>query len=187
MAEIPVEKKGGLSWLWILLAVILIALLVWWFMGTDDDDEADVTSTAQVEETVEPETVDETPANDTSTAGTPGAEAGTLAAILANPDAYYDEEFAGEVDVGETLTDRGFWVEQDGNRMFALIVDEPREAPVDINPGMELRLTDAEIRRTSSLSDVEGQALDADTRRIADEQSVILVVDEEDIEILSPQ
>jgi hypothetical protein len=181
MAEIPVQKKSSLAWLWIVLAIILVALLIWWFVGNDDnDDEVDVTSTAEVEETIEPE-----PAS--VEAATPAAEAGTLAAILADPDAYYGEEFSGDVEVGETLTDRGFWVEHEGNRLFAMIVDQPREVPLDINPGMQLRVSGGMLRRTSSLSDVDGRALDADTRRIADEQSVIMVVDEENIEILSTQ
>lgn len=37
MAEIPVEKKSSLGWLWILLALLLAALLLWWILGSDDD------------------------------------------------------------------------------------------------------------------------------------------------------
>ncbi|WBY17076.1 hypothetical protein PF049_02625 [Erythrobacteraceae bacterium WH01K] len=39
MAEIPIEKKSGLGWLWLLLAALLIALLAWWLLS--DDDEVD--------------------------------------------------------------------------------------------------------------------------------------------------
>lgn len=37
MAEIPVQKKGGIPWwVWLLLAALAIVLLIWWM--TDDDD-----------------------------------------------------------------------------------------------------------------------------------------------------
>lgn len=39
MAEIPVQKKGGIPWwVWLLLAALAIVLLIWWM--TDDDDDA---------------------------------------------------------------------------------------------------------------------------------------------------
>ncbi|MDT0576729.1 hypothetical protein RM533_11130 [Croceicoccus sp. F390] len=37
MAEIPVEKKSSMSWLWIILAIIVLALLAWWIFSDDDD------------------------------------------------------------------------------------------------------------------------------------------------------
>lgn len=38
MAEIPVEKKSGMGWLWALLALVLAALLLWWLFSEMDDD-----------------------------------------------------------------------------------------------------------------------------------------------------
>lgn len=176
MAEIPVQKKSSMAWLWILLALIAVALLIWW--ATDNDsDEVDLATTTQIEEPMESSA--DLEANATV------AEAGTLAAILANPTTYFGKEYSGEVSVGNSLTDRGFWVESDGNRMFALIVDEPRERPLDINAGQQLRISGGTIRDASSLSDVEGRVLDADTRKIVGEQKVIMVVDEKNIEILT--
>lgn len=44
MAEIPVERKGGIPWwVWLLLALLLLALL-WWLL-VDDDDEVAVVDT----------------------------------------------------------------------------------------------------------------------------------------------
>lgn len=38
MAEIPVERKGGIPWwAWLLLALVAAALLIWAFTGDDDD------------------------------------------------------------------------------------------------------------------------------------------------------
>jgi hypothetical protein len=37
MAEIRVEpKRGGLGWVWLIIALIVVALLVWYFMGNRD-------------------------------------------------------------------------------------------------------------------------------------------------------
>ena len=40
MAEIPVEKKSSLAWLWVLLGLILAALILWWLLSGDDEPEA---------------------------------------------------------------------------------------------------------------------------------------------------
>lgn len=42
MAEIPIEKKSSMGWLWALLALVLAALLVWWLVTAGDDDDADL-------------------------------------------------------------------------------------------------------------------------------------------------
>lgn len=177
MAEIPVHKKSSMAWMWILLALVALALVIWW--ATDNDEDAvDLASDTQIEETIAP-----VADPDADAAIVQGA---TLAAILADPAAHFGTEYTGEVSVGDSLTDRGFWVEHDGERMFALIVDEPRERPLDINAGQRLKISGGEIRDTSSLSDIEGRALDANTRKIAGEQKVIMVVDENNIEVLTP-
>ena len=54
-------------------------------------------------------------------------------AILANPRCISNRN-SRRGSVAGPLTDRGFWVENDGARMFALIIDEPREVEIDINP-----------------------------------------------------
>lgn len=43
MAEIRVEqKRGGLGWLWALIAIIVIALIVWWVLHSRTTDTAPV-------------------------------------------------------------------------------------------------------------------------------------------------
>ena len=172
MAEIPVEKKSSSkTWLWLLLAALLVVLIIWWLSAADDDVEPVVVDTAPIEsvETVEPALM---------------AGEMTLAAILAQPQAYIGQEFTGEVDVGGPLTDRGFWVENDGARMFAIIIDEPREVPLDINPGQRLQVTGGMIREGGDVGDVDGVPLDADTRAVLQDQAAFMMVDESNIEIL---
>jgi hypothetical protein len=173
MAEIPIEKKSNLTWLWILLGLILVALLIWWAVGSDDDAEV-----------VEPVAVEEQMVATEDDAALPAEGAATLATILANPAQYVGSAFSGEVSVDGPLTDRGFWVESDGQRMFALIDDGPREVPMDINPGQQLQISTATVTSPASIGDLPGDELDADTRRIAEEQEVFLVVDEDNMEII---
>lgn len=180
MAEIPVERKKSKAWIWIVLAIVIAALLIWWIASSNDDDTPmPETSSAAVA----PAAV---PYEDTAQQSTEAAIAApTIAAILENPSQYIGrDDFAGEVDSPETPTDRGFWVEQNGQRMFAVIVDEPRDAYKDINPGQRLRITNGMIRDASAIGNIPGNGLDADTKKIIQEQPAFLVVDEEDIEIL---
>ena len=39
MAEIPVEKKSSLSWLWWLLLLAGVIALLWWLIAANTDDE----------------------------------------------------------------------------------------------------------------------------------------------------
>lgn len=49
MADIPVEKKSSMKWLWVLLALIIAALLLWWLL--DDNDDAQVAEPVGIEST----------------------------------------------------------------------------------------------------------------------------------------
>ena len=176
MAEIPVEKKSSKAWLWILLALILLALLIWWATDNDDDEVAN--------EVVGEQTIGADPV----TPPEPVAmESGvTIADILGNPTEYVGRnDFQSEVSVGEVPTDRGFWVEDQGQRLFALIIDQPLEVPMDINSGQQLRITEGMVRDATFLSELPGVEIDADTRRIIEGQDAYLVVNEENVEILS--
>lgn len=177
MAEIPVQKKSH-AWVWVLLALIALALLAWWAFAEGDDDAEMVDNDAYV---VTDPVVPATPGADAEA----NAQAGlALGAILANPAQYYGQEYSGEVSVGDELTDRGFWIENNGERMFALIVDQPREVPIDINPGQRLRIDGGTVRNPADPGDIPGVPLDDDTRRILADQDAVLVVNEADIDIL---
>ena len=176
MAEIPVEKKSSMSWLWMLLLLLAGALIIWWLLGemNETEDEADQVAVEQTDAT-------------TQATGAQTAGAMTLAAILANPSEYHGRSgFTGEVGVAGPLTDRGFWIDQDGERMFALIIDQPAELPVDINEGTRLRLDGGTVRDSAAIlaGEFEGDALDADTRAIVEDEDAILIIDETNITIV---
>lgn len=174
MAEIPVEKKSSRTWLWLLLAAILVVLLIWWLSSGNDnvvDEDAVATAPAGTLDTVDQSAMD--PAGPM-----------TLAAILAQPQSYIGQTFTGEVGVDGPLTDRGFWVQNDGARMFAIIIDEPREVPMDINAGQQLMVSGGRIHEGGAVSDVEGVPLDQDTLDVIADQAAFMIVDEANIEIL---
>lgn len=171
MAEIPVERKSNLTWLWILLAVLLIGLLIWWVTSGDDDDELIVEN--ETAEIITPQVV-----------GTaPGISIGD---ILGDPAVYLGrDDFRAEVTVpvDAEMTDRGFWIEDEGERLYVILNDGPMEEPIHINPGQTLRIDQGMLRDRTFFPDLPGE-LDATTENIAEQQPIFLVVDEEYIEIL---
>lgn len=49
------RRGGGLTWLWVLLALLIFALLAWWLLGgVGDDEDVEASPPAAVEETEEP-------------------------------------------------------------------------------------------------------------------------------------
>ena len=174
MAEIDMQKKsgGGLGWLWGLLALLAVILLVWW-IWPDDDDEVVDTPVAEAPLGTTPEPV----------AQGPGASIGD---ILGNPAAHVDQPWQNEsVRVVEVPTDRGFWIEDQGQRLFAIVIDQPAEQPVDINPGQELRISEAMLRDRTFLPQIPGDPLDAETENMAEGQPIFLTVDEDNIQVLT--
>ena len=175
MAEIPVERKSGSKWwLWLILLLLAVAL-IWWLLAEGDDPEVEAVDTVAVEESADLDSVDAAATGEM-----------TLAASLANPSSYYGMEgFTGEVEVGGPLTDRGFWIENEGARMFAIVIDDPAERPIDINPGATLRLNGGTVRdpATISAADIEGDALDEDTMNAISDQEAVLLIDESNMEI----
>lgn len=176
MADIDIERKGPSIWPWI-IGLLILALLVWGLveMMGDDEDEVDADEAAVVEEPLEPAPPPVTTA--------PAAAMLPVAAILAGPDAYVGQTVSGEARVAEVPTDRGFWVEADGQRMFAILNQNvPPEQPLDVNPGQRVRMDGARVR--TDMSEVPGD-LDARTRGIVEGQQAFLTVDPANLDILT--
>lgn len=187
MAEIPVEKKSS-KLPWLLLALLVLGGLIIWLFASADDDDVMITDTAikgDVIEEIDPIgepvlTESELPEQLASSI------AYTLADVLGDPPTYIGRnDFDSEVETPSVPTDRGFWVENDGARIFAVLIDGPREDPVDINPGQDLRIQEGMLRDASTITDIPGKPLDADTLAILEQQDVFLVVHEDDVTILN--
>jgi len=113
-------------------------------------------------------------------------ESTTLSEIRNNPMTWKGRAVYGNVHVLETPTDRGFWIDSgNGDRLFALIVDTPRDAWKDIDPDQDLYLSQAWVRTPADLDGVPGEPLTEASRRLAESQPAYLVVDEASLVILS--
>jgi hypothetical protein len=175
MADIDVERKGGMSWLWWILGLILLALIIWWIAAAGDDEP-------EVAEVVEP-----APVVTPTTTPEPIAQGPLcVSQVLSAPMTYIGQTLGTcQVQVVEVPTDRGFWVEENGQRIFAIIIDQPQEQPKDINPGQTVRITEAVLRDRTFLPQIPGVPLDQDTENIAEQEEFFLVVDERNINILT--
>lgn len=175
MADIDVERKSSMAWLWWLLGLLLIALLAWWLLSGDDDPEV-----AAVDPVAAPVTPATTPE--------PVAQGPLcVAQVLAAPMTYVGQRLGTcPMQVVEVVSDRGFWVEENGQRIFVVInegvpgtadTQGQAEAP-DINAGQSVNVTEAMV-----LDDVANLAgpLDAQTRSIAEGQPWFLAIDEENV------
>ena len=178
MAKIPVEKESGGGWWKWLLALLLLGLLIWLLIGLFDTDEAGVAEGTEVEQ-VTPETTPASMAEPTP----------PLADILADPEDHVGNTFPDtEVTVAtdREITDRGFWIQNQGNYLFVVIIDVPQEQPKDINPGATVDVTHGTLRAPDDLGNLEGAPLDQTTEQIARDQEIFLVVDERNITVRQP-
>jgi hypothetical protein len=192
MADINVERKGGgrspLPWILGLLALALLAFLL--LRGcSDEGDPAPAAAPADTVVTVD--TTAMVPA--TAPAVGAGAAAGAAAAvspdalpvgeILASADAYAGQTMSGTVTVPQTPSDRGFWVETGGERMFAILAERSEQVK-DIDPGQTVRLTDARILRGSESAQIPAD-VDAEAKQTAQGQPLFLLVPANGVEIVS--
>lgn len=188
MAEIHVEKKKS-HWLWIVAAIIAL-LLIWALVAINDRDADDVAVAPAETSVVDPVgPVDATPGLTADVGATTGEASAVailpVAGILAGPAAFVGREISGTATVTDVPTDRGFWIEQDGQRMFAVIEKGPNmEDAININTGQEIRFSDATVHDASSLAQLGG-ALDDEAKRLLSDQKAFLVVDPNDITVVS--
>lgn len=175
MADINIERKTGSSWLWWVLGLLLLALIIW-LLAAGGEEEMEVVETEPIV----------TPATTPAASAQPMAQgAGCLTQAIASPVSNVGQTVGPcQVQVAEVPTDRGFWVEENGQRVFAIIGDRPAEQPLDLNPGQSITISEATVRDRSYISQIAGQPLDQNTQNIINSQAEhYLVVDESNINI----
>lgn len=176
MADINVQRRGASFWPW-LLGLIVLALLIWGIMELFDRDDDEVAQAAPAPAVVDPIP----PASSTS----PVAAAPTLtlipvAAIVAAP-SNYGVPLDGTARVTSVVSDRGFWIEEGGQRMF-VVIDEPKPEVKDIDAGDVVMIKQGRVYPSSNVNSIPG-ALDAETRRIIASVPTVLYVKAQNIEI----
>jgi hypothetical protein len=180
MADIDVERKGGMGWLWWILGLLLLALVIWWIAAAGDDE-------AEVAEVVEP-----APVVTPTTTPEPIAQGPLcVAQVLAAPTTYVGQSLGEcEMRVVEVVSDRGFWIEENGQRVF-VVVNEASAATTgvadvqgrqaerpDINAGQTVRIGEAMV--LDNVANLAGP-LDQQTQNIAQNQPWFLAVDAENV------
>jgi hypothetical protein len=187
MADIDIErkKKSPLPWVLGLLALALLAFLLMQSCGGDEEADPAV---APVTDTTTAVSTAPMAAPDTTMAGAAGAGAagvagaagaGWIGTVLAGTNA--GQTTGGEAVVPETPSDRGFWVEENGQRVFAILA-EPMEQVKDIDPGQRVTLSNARVLRGSESSQIP-QDVDAEARQTASGQQYFLLVPANGVQI----
>jgi hypothetical protein len=123
-----------------------------------------------------------------STAGGEVADAGGMlpvAAILGNAAQYDGQTVSGTARVVDVPSDRGFWVEDNGQRLLVVLGEKGAgtnapEHHTDIKTGQTLRLSGHVFRKGAQ---VPGNVLDAETRRMAENQAAFLHVNPQDVQM----
>ncbi len=153
MAQIPVEKKSSMAWLWILLALLLIGALLWWLFAEADDNDVDA---YDADETVAAGQLDDADtgnidtdldmdAGDMDAAGATVGDAGAatatgIAALAVLGDRIGDTIDFDTVRVNRVVGDAAFTVGTGANETLVMFDEVPTpgtavEGRFDINPG----------------------------------------------------
>lgn len=180
MAEINVERKersGIARWLIPLALLGLLAFALVSLFDRDDDDTQ--VATAPATTAVAGGEVGATP--DAATTGATGGTAEGMipvAAILAGPTEYANRTVAGTARVTEVISDRGFWIEENGQRMFVVLGEKGAgsnapENAVNVQAGQTVRLS-GHVYTTAD--QVPGSVLEQETRTVIADQKAFLHV-----------
>lgn len=143
MAEIPVEKKSSMTWLWVLLAVLVAALLLWWVLGDSEDEAVDL---AGVETVQADRLTTESVTTDQAAAAGPVTDVSMLIPTIA-PEMVGREVRLTGAQVQEVVSDIGFWIGPNNDqRVFAVLSQQatpgtPTEGAADVNAGARANIT----------------------------------------------
>lgn len=196
MARIDIERKKSV-WPWIIGLLVLIAI-VWGLFALLGNHDAE--RTAMEPTTTEPITdatadpiVSSAPVNPPVTIAPmppPPTEADDtpipVAVIVVGPSEFLGQPVAGTAEVAEVPSDRGFWLQQDGQRMFAVIARSPgMEDAINVNPGQQVRL--AGVVYDNALATQIAGGLDPETTQVIAGQPAFLLVDPRNITLVDAE
>lgn len=196
MTQIEIQRKKSV-WPWLIAAIVLIAII--WaaleFVGNDDVDAYSATA-EPAETTPMAAAPTQTPPfadTDTSTAGVaptpapmppPPAETDNtpipVSVIVVGPTQFLGQPVIGTAQVAGVPSDRGFWIEQGGQKMFAVVAaSSTMEDAIDLNPGQQVRL--AGVVYDSAMASTITDELAPETRQVIATQPAFLLVDARNI------
>lgn len=195
MAEINVErKKSATPWI---IGLIVLALIIWGLFALFNNNEADVNdeayaaspvaTTPVVTNPVEPEPMESTTMAEPMPMPPPPTDADNtpipVAIIVMGPADFLGQPVVGTAKVVGVPTDRGFWIEQDGQRIYAVIAKSANmEEAVNVNPGQQVRLAGI-VYDTELATRIDG-GLDAETQQVIADQPAFLLVNARNVMVV---
>lgn len=103
--------------------------------------------------------------------------------IVVTPAPHLGQAVVGTAKVAEVPFDRGFWIEKNGQRMFAVIAQSPdMEQAAKLNPGQTVRL--AGVVYDSALASAIAGQMDAQAKETIANQPAFLLVDAKNISVI---
>lgn len=184
-APAPVERRRR-SVLPLVIGLLVLAALAWALMNYFNRARVDETALIGDGASTTPAVTAQPREGAGVPAGDPAATNDwfPVAAIFDGPAAYVDRRISGNARVADVASDRGFWIEQDGQRMFVM-VNEPQsmEQAVDINVGQTLALTGT-VHDNTSIGRA-GTSLTDEARQVIGTQKAFVVVQPADVRIVS--
>jgi hypothetical protein len=103
--------------------------------------------------------------------------------IVVTPAPHLGKAVSGTAQVPEVISDRGFWLENNGQRMLAIIAQAPgMEQAVNVNAGQTVRLSGV-VYDNALASGIAGQ-LDPQAKQLIAEQPAFLLVDAKNITVV---
>lgn len=187
MADINVERKGPSIWPWI-IGLLVLALLIWALVEMFDSDEPEVAAVDPV--ATAPMVAPGAPE--------PIAQGGQcVGQVMGDPTGWAGRSVSNcQLQVTEVISDRGFWVEEQGQRMLVVINEGSQQNPQpgvadvqgqqaeqpDVNAGQTVTITEAMVHDATQLQNLQG-ALDDQLRNALQGQQVFLVTDGRNIQI----
>jgi hypothetical protein len=156
MPELDIQRRettGMPWWVWLLIAVLAIGL-IWWIIAATTTDRELAEVTPGVAPTVGTEPAERVAGARESTDELTSAEWLPLAAMRANPDNYFDQSVSGIGTVAEVASDRGFWIEQRGERVF-VVKDEPLVETPALTAGQQISLRGT-VHNPDNMQEVAG-------------------------------
>lgn len=181
---------------WMLIVGLLVAVLVGWGLYEVFDSRHD----GELPPAVAREVADSPRTDDAAAAAAPVAITVVpmpppptatdntpipVDVIVLTPAPHLGQAVVGTAKVAEVPFDRGFWLENNGQRMFAVIAKSPdMEQAVNINPGQTVRLAGVVYDRALA-SGIAGEMDPQAMETIAD-QPAFLLVDARNIAVLEP-
>ncbi|MFN3651322.1 MAG: hypothetical protein ACK47B_17240 [Armatimonadota bacterium] len=176
MPELDIQHRPnpGMSWLPWVIGAVLLALIAWgvYEVVTPERATGPATTTDQVAGQRE-----ETPPAGTQPGEGTGTMAGAalpLAAITQAPNTYFGQPVEGTATVAEVVSDRGYWVEEGGSRMFVVQSEQLPEAALDVNAGQRVRIrgTVMDTQQMGQTPDVAN--MDQQARQILQDQPAFI-------------